>query len=278
MEDLVGRESALVGVLTQRNAETVEPTFGDLYEVGTLARLVKVIRLGPSNYSVVLNGLGRFRVKKSAGARAVHARRDRANTRHEPRPRRSRASDPGPPGRDTPRDRADAESAQGNRRHPRQRSGAGRARGSHRVETFRKSTPASHSARKFSRLATFASECCWSYRVVERQLEVLRVKDEITSMVAEEMTRSQRDYRPAPADAHHPRGARRRRRRGRDRRASRTHRPRRAASRGGKSGQEAALAARRHAAAVGRVSGDPHLRGVARRPAVESHAPPIAST
>src|SRR3954469_24000688 len=67
VEDLVGNESALVGVLTQRNAETVEPTFEDLYEVGTLARVVKVIRLGPSNYSVVLNGLGRFRLLAAHG-------------------------------------------------------------------------------------------------------------------------------------------------------------------------------------------------------------------
>ena len=62
VEELLGQESALVGVLTQRNAETVEPTFEDLYSVGTLARVVKVIRLGPANYSVVLNGLGRFRL------------------------------------------------------------------------------------------------------------------------------------------------------------------------------------------------------------------------
>ncbi|MBK7582830.1 MAG: endopeptidase La [Myxococcales bacterium] len=67
VEELVGRESALVGVLTQRDADTVEPGFEDLYEVGTLARLVKVIRLGPNNYSVVLNGIGRFRVDQSLG-------------------------------------------------------------------------------------------------------------------------------------------------------------------------------------------------------------------
>ena len=54
-------------MLTQRNAETVEPTFEDLYAVGTLARVVKVIRLGPSNYSVVLNGLGRFRLLEPHG-------------------------------------------------------------------------------------------------------------------------------------------------------------------------------------------------------------------
>src|SRR5688500_13941710 len=67
VEELLGRESALVGVLTQKNAETVEPTFEDLYGIGTLARVVKVIRLSPSNYSVVLNGLGRFRLSEARG-------------------------------------------------------------------------------------------------------------------------------------------------------------------------------------------------------------------
>src|SRR5215475_12514311 len=63
VEDLLGRERALVGVISQRSPEIDEPTFKELYTVGTIARVVKVIRLGPSNYSVVLNGLGRFRVK-----------------------------------------------------------------------------------------------------------------------------------------------------------------------------------------------------------------------
>src|SRR5262245_64685403 len=63
VEDLLGRERALVGVISQRSPETDEPTFKELFGVGTVARVVKVIRLGPNNYSVVLNGLGRFRVK-----------------------------------------------------------------------------------------------------------------------------------------------------------------------------------------------------------------------
>src|SRR5678815_1564332 len=67
VEQLAGEDSALVGVLTQRNADTVEPGFEDLYAIGTLARVVKVIRLGPSNYSVVLNGLGRFRMQATTG-------------------------------------------------------------------------------------------------------------------------------------------------------------------------------------------------------------------
>src|SRR5215468_12399502 len=63
VEDLLGRERALVGVVSQRSPDVDEPTFKELFTVGTVARVVKVIRLGPSNYSVVLNGLGRFRVK-----------------------------------------------------------------------------------------------------------------------------------------------------------------------------------------------------------------------
>src|SRR5271169_3237550 len=60
VEDLVGQERAVVGIVSQRDTEIDEPRFHDLYEVGTLARVVKVLRLGPSNYSVVLHGLARF--------------------------------------------------------------------------------------------------------------------------------------------------------------------------------------------------------------------------
>jgi ATP-dependent Lon protease len=67
VEELMDQTDALVGVVTQRNAETVEPTFEDLYELGTLARIVKVIRLGAANYSVVLNGISRFRVISPVG-------------------------------------------------------------------------------------------------------------------------------------------------------------------------------------------------------------------
>src|SRR5437868_994735 len=67
VEDLLGRDRALVGIVSQKNPELDEPTFDDLYPIGTLARVVKVIRLGPSNYSVVLNGLGRFRLLEPRG-------------------------------------------------------------------------------------------------------------------------------------------------------------------------------------------------------------------
>jgi ATP-dependent Lon protease len=67
VEDLAGQDRAVVGIVSQRDAEVDEPGFGDLYEVGTVARVVKVIRLGPSNYSVVLHGLARLKFTGQAG-------------------------------------------------------------------------------------------------------------------------------------------------------------------------------------------------------------------
>jgi ATP-dependent Lon protease len=62
VEDLLGQDRPVVGIVSQRDADVDEPGFGDLYEVGTIARVVKVIRLGPSNYSVVLHGLARLKM------------------------------------------------------------------------------------------------------------------------------------------------------------------------------------------------------------------------
>src|SRR5258708_991402 len=66
VEDLVGQERAVVGIVSQRDAEVDEPRFEDLFGVGTVARVVKVLRLGPSNYSVVLHGLARFQIAQHA--------------------------------------------------------------------------------------------------------------------------------------------------------------------------------------------------------------------
>jgi ATP-dependent Lon protease len=62
VEDLLGHERAVVGIVSQREAVVDEPGFADLFDVGTVARVVKVIRLGPSNYSVVLHGLARLKI------------------------------------------------------------------------------------------------------------------------------------------------------------------------------------------------------------------------
>jgi ATP-dependent Lon protease len=67
VEDLLGQDRPVVAIVSQRDADVDEPGFGDLFEVGTIARVVKVIRLGPSNYSVVLHGLARLKMVQPLG-------------------------------------------------------------------------------------------------------------------------------------------------------------------------------------------------------------------
>ena len=67
VEDLLGQDRAVVGIVSQRDSEVDEPGFEDIFDIGTVARVVKVIRLGPSNYSVVLHGLSRLRIAARVG-------------------------------------------------------------------------------------------------------------------------------------------------------------------------------------------------------------------
>jgi ATP-dependent Lon protease len=66
VEDLLGQDRAVVGIVSQRDADVDEPGFEDIFDVGTVARVVKVIRLGVANYSVVLHGLSRLRIAGKA--------------------------------------------------------------------------------------------------------------------------------------------------------------------------------------------------------------------
>ncbi|MBX3264721.1 MAG: endopeptidase La [Labilithrix sp.] len=67
VEDLLGQDRAVVGIVSQRDSDVDEPGFEDIYDVGTVARVVKVIRLGVANYSVVLHGLSRLKVSGKVG-------------------------------------------------------------------------------------------------------------------------------------------------------------------------------------------------------------------
>ena len=66
VEELESQERAVVAIVSQRDGEVDEPGWGDVYDVGTVARVVKVIRLGAQNYSVVLHGLSRMKVLSPA--------------------------------------------------------------------------------------------------------------------------------------------------------------------------------------------------------------------
>src|SRR5690606_25799937 len=47
---------------TQRRAEDEDPDAEGLHEVGTVARIVKLLKMGEDNYSLVVQGITRFRV------------------------------------------------------------------------------------------------------------------------------------------------------------------------------------------------------------------------
>ena len=51
-----------IAVLTQKEAETDEPGVDDLYEVGTVARILKVVKIANDNYSVIIQGQKRIRL------------------------------------------------------------------------------------------------------------------------------------------------------------------------------------------------------------------------
>lgn len=188
----LGQDGGLVGVLTQKNSEVVEPTFEDLHRVGTLARVVKVIRLGPGNYSVVLNGLARFELEAGLGlepymtadVRRVQEPAPDAQVSELGRTLRERTRKVLELIPDLPRETA---SILDNVREP----GA-------LADLIASNFPEEHASiqRRQEILEAFDLEkrVQLVLSMVGRQLEVLQVKGEITAIVQEEMSRSQRDY------------------------------------------------------------------------------------
>src|SRR5499425_655007 len=56
------RDDQVIGVVTQRRAEEEDPGASARYAMGTVARIVKLLKMGEDNYSLVVQGLARFRV------------------------------------------------------------------------------------------------------------------------------------------------------------------------------------------------------------------------
>src|SRR5262249_60403638 len=57
------RDDQLIGVVTQRRAEEEEPGLSDLYAMGPVARIVKLLNMGQVNYSLAAQCLRRLRVR-----------------------------------------------------------------------------------------------------------------------------------------------------------------------------------------------------------------------
>lgn len=56
--------SRIIGVVTQKNDSIEEPNPEDLFSVGTVARIIKMLRLPDGNTTVIIQGKKRFRIKE----------------------------------------------------------------------------------------------------------------------------------------------------------------------------------------------------------------------
>src|SRR5258705_9383602 len=50
----------IIGVVAQKNALAEEPTIDDLYRVGTVARIIKMLVLPDGNTTIIIQGKSRF--------------------------------------------------------------------------------------------------------------------------------------------------------------------------------------------------------------------------
>ena len=64
VEEAISKEKPVIGILTQRDARTEDPSEGDMYTVGCAARILKVIKLAKDNFSVILQGVARIKVQE----------------------------------------------------------------------------------------------------------------------------------------------------------------------------------------------------------------------
>jgi ATP-dependent Lon protease len=62
IEDVLHRETPIIGIVTQRNSKTENPQEEDLFEIGTAARILKVIKLTKDNFSVIIQGIARIQI------------------------------------------------------------------------------------------------------------------------------------------------------------------------------------------------------------------------
>lgn len=58
------RNNEYIGILTQNNSSIENPTTEDLFQVGTLAKIIKIIKLPEGNITAITRGFQRFKVKQ----------------------------------------------------------------------------------------------------------------------------------------------------------------------------------------------------------------------
>jgi len=54
----------LIGIVSQRNSDIEQPKEKDFYQIGTLAKIIKIIKLPEGNVTAITKGFHRFKIKK----------------------------------------------------------------------------------------------------------------------------------------------------------------------------------------------------------------------
>lgn len=57
----------LIGIVSQKNSDIEQPSEKDFYQVGTLAKIIKIIKLPEGNVTAITKGFQRFKIKKITG-------------------------------------------------------------------------------------------------------------------------------------------------------------------------------------------------------------------
>lgn len=72
IQDVQAGSDKLIGVVAQRESSTEDPGFGDLYEVGTLARIVRSFKMPDGNITIIIQGKRRFRIVEIVATEPYH--------------------------------------------------------------------------------------------------------------------------------------------------------------------------------------------------------------
>ena len=190
IEEACGIERPVIGVVAQRDSEIEDPTFEQIFQMGTIARVLKVIRLNSGQYSVVLQGVSRMRIEESLTRHpCLHARVFRI---HEP------------PVIDVEVEALAAHLRESARQMMKELPTSNRE-SNHILDNVQEPgaladlvashMPVSNDAKqKVLETLSVRDRIRAVLDLVNRQYEVLRVKKEISTMVEEEMSVSQREY------------------------------------------------------------------------------------
>ena len=190
IEAVFGSDRPTIGVVAQLSPDTEDPDFDEVRRVGTIARMLKVIRLGSGNYSVVLQGIARMQISEPLSRHPCL----RANIRriHEP------------PVRGVEVNALSAHLREAAREITQHLPGQSRESGNALDKVHDPGTLADLVASNLPVDTESKQEILEQLQIrdrlrrviamVNRQSEVLRMKREISTVVREEMSKSQREY------------------------------------------------------------------------------------